>query len=82
MKDIIISTKRQKTEVILFCVCLLLAVLLNMYAIIAYNTEWSELWTQLLWVLVIGCILYGLTIVVRLIVYSIRYWIFSKKKDK
>lgn len=82
MKDIVISAKRQKTEIILFCVCLLLAVLLNVYAIIAYHTEWSELWTQLLWVLFIGCILYGITVVVRLVIGGIRYWIFSKKKEK
>lgn len=78
MKDIVFSAKRQKTELLLFCICLLIAVGLNIYAIIAYHTEWSELWTQLLWVAVIGCILYGLSIVIRLLICGIRK-LFSSK---
>ena len=81
LKDIIISVKRQQTEITLFCVCLLIAVALNIHAIIAYNTVWSELWTQLLWVLVIGCGLYGLSVVFRLLVWGIRQAVAGGKKQ-
>ena len=67
MKDLIITKTRQKTELLIFSICLLLAFLLNVVAILIYDTEWSELWTQLLWVCLIGGMLYGLTVVVRLL---------------
>lgn len=82
MKDIIISVKRQKTEIRLFCVCLLIAVALNVYSIISYNTEWSELWTQFWWVLVIGCGLYGLTVLFRLLVWGIKQAVAGGKTGK
>lgn len=82
MKDIIISVKRQKTEIRLFCVCLLIAVALNVYSIISYNTEWSELWTQFWWVLVIGCGLYGLTVLFRLLVWGIKQAVAGGKTEK
>lgn len=79
MKDIVISEKRQKGEIVLFCICLLAAILLNVCSIIIYKTEWSELWTQGLWVLVIGCGLYGLTIVLRLMIWGIRKLFHTKR---
>lgn len=67
MKDILFSVKQQKTELKLFAACLLLAYLLNILSIVAYGTEWSELWTQSFWMLLIGGGLYGLSVVVRLL---------------
>ena len=49
MKEIVLSVKRQKTEIKIFCVCIALAYLMNIISIIAYGTSWSELWTQSLW---------------------------------
>ena len=46
MKEIVLSVKRQKTEIKIFCVCIALAYLMNIISIIAYGTSWSELWTQ------------------------------------
>ncbi len=53
MKDIKfkLTAKRQKTELIIFAACFLFAFLLNVYSIISFETEWKELYTQLLWVL-------------------------------
>ena len=46
MKEIVLSVKRQKTEIKIFCVCIALAYLMNIISIIAYGTSWSELWPQ------------------------------------
>ncbi len=72
MKDILLTVKRQKTEIKIFCVCIVLAYLMNIISIIAYGTSWSELWTQSLWMLLITCGFYGLSIVLRLLYYGIR----------
>lgn len=61
MKEIVLSVKRQKTEIKIFCVCIALAYLMNIISIIAYGTSWSELWTQSLWMLLITCGFYGLS---------------------
>ena len=59
MKEIVLSVKRQKTEIKIFCVCIALAYLMNIISIIAYGTSWSELWTQsthYVWLLrIVGC---------------------------
>ena len=72
MKDIVLSVKRQKTEIKIFCVCIVLAYLMNIVSIIAYGTSWSELWKQLPWMLLITCGFYGLSVVLRLLYYGIR----------
>ena len=46
MKDIVFTAKRQRTELIVFGVCLLVSFLMNVYAIVAFNTEWKEHYTQ------------------------------------
>ena len=46
MKEIVLSVKRQKTEIKIFCVCIALAYLMNIISIITYGTSWYELWTQ------------------------------------
>lgn len=70
MKDIVFSVKQQKIEIKLFLTCFVIAFLLNVLSIIIYQTEWSEIVTQLLWVLILSCVFYGLTIFFRLL-----YWI-------
>lgn len=77
MKDIIITERRQKIEITWFITCLLLAILLNVYSIIAFGTEWKELWTQSVWTLVIGCGFYVLSVLVRSVLS-----LFSRKKRR
>ncbi len=72
MTEIVLSVKRQKTEIKIFCVCIALAYLMNIVSIIAYGTSWSELWTQSLWMLIITCGFYGLSVVFRLLYHGIR----------
>ena len=71
MKEIVLSVKRQKTEIKIFCVCIALAYLMNIISIIAYGTSWSELWTQSLWMLLITCGFYGLSVILRLLYYGV-----------
>jgi hypothetical protein len=79
MKDILISSKRQKTELIIIVICFVAAFIMNVVSIIVYKTEWSELWTQILWMLVITCGFYALTIVVRLLIWLVRRLCIYKK---
>lgn len=58
MKDIKITAKRQKTELITLLVCIVIAVLFNVYAIIAYDGKWSELFSAAGYTLVFGVLLY------------------------
>ncbi|WP_029902562.1 hypothetical protein [Prevotella sp. 10(H)] len=83
MKDIKfnITAKRQKTELIIFAACFLFAFLLNVYSIIAFETEWKELYTQLLWVLSLSVGFYFLILFLRLVYWLIRY-AFGKKTKK
>lgn len=80
MKDIVFTAKRQRTELIVFGVCLLVSFLMNVYAIVAFNTEWKELYTQLLWVLAIAVLLYAVSVGVRLLYFGVRYMLKSDKK--
>ncbi|MDR1723508.1 MAG: hypothetical protein LBR84_06180 [Tannerella sp.] len=72
MKDIIISVKRQKTEIIWMAVCFLAAILVNVIAIIAYKTAWSEIYSQFLWILIIAAVLYAVSIAVRVLIYLLK----------
>lgn len=49
----------------------MIAVGLNVYAIIHYNSPLSELWTSILYVLEATAVLYGVWIVLRLLVFGI-----------
>ncbi|WP_102407266.1 hypothetical protein [Parabacteroides bouchesdurhonensis] len=81
MKDIniTITTKRQRTEILIWGVCFVLAFLLNIISIIVFDTEWKELFTQLLWVLSLSIGFYFLTLALRIIYWLIRC-AFSKKQ--
>jgi uncharacterized membrane protein YbhN (UPF0104 family) len=78
MKDILFSVKRQKQEIGWLCVSLIVACLLNVCAILAFHTEWQELWTQLPWVVIIGIGLYALSVVLRWTVCGVKR-LFKKK---
>ncbi|MDR2763836.1 MAG: hypothetical protein LBB90_02270 [Tannerella sp.] len=78
MKDILITVERQKREIRWLCGALIVALLMNVFAILIYRTSWSELWTQLLWVICIGAGLYALSVVVRGAVWGV--WRLFRKK--
>lgn len=79
MKDTIITAKQKKREIITYFICIGLAFLLNIYAIIHYDTSWKELWTQLPWVLIWGTVLWLTWVLLRWIFFGIRRLVCKKK---
>lgn len=79
MKDINIhiSPKRQRCELITFAVCSAIAFLLNVYAIVTYNSSWLELITSIFYVITFAVVIYAAWSCMRLIV-----WALFKRKNK
>ena len=67
MKDSLFTPKRQKREFVYILVCLLLAIVANIFSIIFYGTEWKELYTQWFYVLLLAIGFHYATIWFRLI---------------
>jgi hypothetical protein len=72
MKDLNISSGRQKAELKWLAGCFCMAFLLNILSIIIYKTSWSEVVTQWLWVSMITCVLYVVAVAIRVAVYILR----------
>ena len=70
MKDIVIPVKRQITEIKTILCCFVLANILNIVSIIVYGTEWKEIFTQALVICILTGVLYGLSIVLRVLYYG------------
>ena len=67
MKNIVITPKRIKLEALFFLAALIIAEGFNIYGIIKFDTNWSELWTQTGTVIVLGAVFYGLFAAIRII---------------
>lgn len=72
MKEIVITRSRIKKEIISLIAMFLIALSLNVIAIIAYHTNWSELITEMPFVLGITVVLYVFFTFLRIIVVLIR----------
>lgn len=72
MKEIVITSGRLRKEIIIFCLCMVMAIVLNIYSILEYQTKWSELWTQFFWTLSIAVFIYVLSIIFRIFIYGIK----------
>ncbi|MFW6371312.1 MAG: hypothetical protein ACOC10_08930 [Bacteroidota bacterium] len=81
MKDIVITGKRIKTELIYLLVSFIIGIGLNIYAIVKYNTHWKELVTQLWTVFVFSLVIYLIVLILRLIVFGV-ISLFSLGKNK
>jgi len=73
MKNIIITPKDLKRELTIWIICLVTAIGLNVYAIIFYNTSWSELYSQIGYVIVLSLIIYAVSWIFRGIFLHVRY---------
>lgn len=78
MKDIKISADRQKKELLVFIVCLVVAFILNIVAIVIYKTNWTEVISYIGYVIAIAIVLYILIAVIRGLVQTIRH-LFRRK---
>ena len=69
MKDITISGRLLKRELLIFCCFVFAAWLVNVYAVLKYHGPWFELFTQVGFMLTIAIILY----LVRLLLWGISF---------
>jgi hypothetical protein len=69
MKDIVISASRIARESLIFGGCVLAALLVNIYSIIRFNTEWKELVTTLPITLAVALVLFISLALLRGIVF-------------
>ena len=67
MKDIVIPGKRIRQEFVILAICMVFAMVLNIFSIIIYKTEWTELLSQLHVVIAFGIVIYILVFLLRLI---------------
>ena len=81
MKDVIISEKRIKKELYTLLACFVIANLLNVYAIFAYNTHFSELFTVMGYLSLFTVALYFCWVMLRVIFVLLKK-IFKSKKYK
>jgi len=72
MKDIIITGKRIKTELLMLLYCYIAANLVNVFSIIYYKTQWIELLTWQRFILFIAFLFYVVTVIVRGVIYLVK----------
>ncbi|MFP4621627.1 MAG: hypothetical protein ACLFM7_09965 [Bacteroidales bacterium] len=81
MKDSIISAKTKKRELNIFIIALIVAFILNIISIIAYNTQWIEVVSSLHYVLLFAIVLYIIQGIVRLIIWGIKQLVSRQKSQ-
>jgi hypothetical protein len=74
MKNIIITSKDLKRELIIWLFCLLAAIGINIYAIIYYQTSWNELYSQGGYVIALSIFIYAIAWIFRGISFLIRHF--------
>lgn len=82
MKNIVITSRRQKIEICFLILSFIVANILNLWAILSYGSPIKEMITSIFYVLVFTIVLYAFSVVLRLLFYVIRRSIkvFKKKK--
>ncbi|MFW6103860.1 MAG: hypothetical protein ACOC59_02210 [Bacteroidota bacterium] len=81
MKDSIISAKTKKRELNIFIIAVVVAFILNIISIIAYNTQWIEVVSSLHYVLLFAIVLYIIQGIVRLIIWGIKQLVSRQKSQ-
>jgi len=80
MKDIQIPVKLQKNELKWLAGCFCVAFMTNILSIIIYQTPWSEIFSQFLWVLIITGVFYAVSVIPRVLFCLIKRY-FTKKTE-
>ena len=68
MKDIVISGKTIKRELVIFALCLAAAEICNLFAIVKYSRPAVELLSQLGFVVILAALIYFTAWIVRILV--------------
>jgi len=69
MQDIVLTARRLRLELLILLTSFVVAELVNIYAIITYETPWTEVITKIGFVLVLTAVLYAVHWLIRLIVF-------------
>ena len=80
MKNTVITARRKKIELLTLLACFIIGNLANLYAIICYETPFSEMLTSFFYVLAFSGVLYVFWTILRILFYGIRS-LFLKKRD-
>lgn len=72
MKDIVITNAAIRRELWWLLAAFIVANLMNVYAIAAYDTEWKELVSTLGYVVALSVVLYVFTALLRLVARGVR----------
>ncbi len=80
MKNTVITARRKKIELLTLLACFIIGNLANLYAIISYETPFSEMLTSFFYVLAFSGVLYVFWTILRILFYGIRS-LFLKKRD-
>ena len=80
MKDTVITARRKKIELLTLLACFIIGNLANLYAIISYETPFSEMLTSFFYVLAFSGVLYVFWTILRILFYGIRS-LFLKKRN-
>ena len=80
MKNTVITARRKKIELLTLLACFIIGNLANLYAIISYETPFSEMLTSFFYVLAFSGVLYDFWTILRILFYGIRS-LFLKKRN-
>ena len=80
MKNTVITARRKKIELLTLLACFTIGNLANLYAIISYETPFSEMLTSFFYVLAFSGVLYVFWTILRILFYGIRS-LFLKKRN-
>ena len=81
MKDTVLTARRKKIEIITLLVCFVLANLVNLYAIIAYNRSMMEMITSIFYIIIFAFVLYACWTLLLLLFYGVKA-LLAKKKNR
>lgn len=72
MRNTVITAHQKKREIIIWLVCFLIANLVNLIAILVYETSFSELIKSLGYVIVFSFVIYAVWGIVRILWHALR----------
>jgi hypothetical protein len=68
MRDIIITQRRIRTELIIVALCFAIAFIANVVAVFIYKSPLTEIYSSIFYVLTAALVLYVLSVIVRVII--------------
>lgn len=79
MKNTVITARRKKIELLTLLACFIIGNLANLYAIISYETPFSEMLTSFFYVLAFSGVLYVFWTILRSVLWDKKF-VFEEKK--